>query len=112
MASKQTWVILGIVGVCFVLACIFFTRSAATPVPMQQSLTSGNVTEYVKAHISELSPVREQVGGTFFVTSIDAREGAGVVSYEDGHNAYTADFTYSRKADGTPRIDSFVVRAN
>jgi hypothetical protein len=52
----------------------------------------------------------EVLGGTFYVTAIEATDGSGTVSYEDGHNAYTADFTYSFRADGSVSVDSFTVR--
>lgn len=74
----------------------------------ERAITS--VESYVRANIRQLSPEPEVLGGTFFVTSIDVREdGTGSVSYEDGHNAYDADFTYSVDQLGQPHIDSFVV---
>jgi hypothetical protein len=110
MASKQTSLVLAIVGVGVVLALIFFARTATAPVQTNTASTPIDITEYVKKHISELSPVHEQVGGKFFVTSVEAHGGAGTASYEDGHNAYTADFTYSANDKGAPHVDSFVVR--
>lgn len=70
---------------------------------------SADAESYIRAHISELSPLEEQLGGTFFVTKIEVHEGAGFVEYEDGHNAYVADFTYSSGTDGIA-VDSFVIR--
>jgi hypothetical protein len=69
-----------------------------------------SVEDYVRSRISELSPIKEQVGGTFYVTAIEAVDGSGVVSYEDGHNAYTADFTYAIDAAGRPAVTGFVIR--
>ena len=69
-----------------------------------------SIEEYVSKNISTLSTEPEQLGGTFYVTSIEAKDGSGVVSYEDGHNAYTADFTYSTNESGSFSVDSFVVR--
>lgn len=69
-----------------------------------------DIESYVKNDISNLSPVKEQLGGTFYVTEIETEDGAGAVSYEDGHNAYTADFTYTIAADGKPTITNFTVR--
>jgi hypothetical protein len=65
---------------------------------------------YVRENISSLSPEAEVLGGTFYVTEVEAKEGVGVVEYEDGHNAFTADFTYERGASGSPAITSFTVR--
>lgn len=69
-----------------------------------------DIETYVKTAISDLSPIKETVGGKFYVTSIETNNGKGVVSYEDGHNAYTADFTYSVNAEGKPTIVDFIVR--
>lgn len=69
-----------------------------------------SVESYVSQNISELSPIKEQVGGTFYVTSIEVMDGKGVVSYEDGHNAYTADFTYTSSDLTGHSITSFVIR--
>lgn len=79
----------------------------ASSTPPSQS----KVKAYVRENISTLSPEPEQLGGTFFVTSISTSNGnMGVAEYEDGHNAYTADFTYSKNKAGEVVIDSFVVR--
>ena len=78
--------------------------------PAEQSARYMDIESYVRNSISELSPVKEQLGGTFYVTSIETHGGTGIVSYEDGHNAYTADFTYTIDEEGKPTIDSFIVR--
>ncbi len=69
-----------------------------------------DIESFVRNSISELSPIEAQLGGTFYVTAIQTNNGAGTVSYEDGHSAYTADFTYSVAQDGRPSIESFTVR--
>lgn len=69
-----------------------------------------DIATYVSSNISELSPVKEQLGGKFYVTSIQAKDGRGTVSYEDGHNAYTADFTYTINDEKGIVITSFSVR--
>ncbi|MEK7511061.1 MAG: hypothetical protein AAB582_02410 [Patescibacteria group bacterium] len=69
------------------------------------------VETYIKEHISELSTEAEVLGGTYYVTSVHAENGTGTVSYEDGHVAYTADFTYIHVKDsGNISISSFVIR--
>lgn len=69
-----------------------------------------SIDNYVKLYISELSPVPEVLGGRFYVTSIETKNGKGVVSYEDGHNAYTADFAYTSNEETGVSVISFVVR--
>ncbi|HEX5774531.1 MAG TPA: hypothetical protein VFY28_01035 [Candidatus Paceibacterota bacterium] len=74
------------------------------------SETQVSIEDYVRTHISELSPEEAVLGGTFYVTAIEASNGTGVVSYEDGHIAFTADFTYETATDGMPAVTSFVIR--
>lgn len=69
-----------------------------------------DIEAYVRQNISVLSPAPEELGGTFFVTKISTKNGSGTVEYEDGHNAYTADFTYESDAEGKPVVRSFIVR--
>jgi len=70
-----------------------------------------SVEQYVSDNISELSPVDAVLGGTFYVTEIEAEGGKGVVSYEDGHIALTADFIYTVDEErGGILISSFIVR--
>lgn len=65
---------------------------------------------YIEEHIGDLSPVSPALGGHFYVTSVEAHGGAGTVEYEDGHLAFTADFTYKVDAQGNVAVDSFTVR--
>jgi hypothetical protein len=69
-----------------------------------------DIETYVKQSISALSPQKEVLGGTFYVTRIEAHGGTGTVYYEDGHNAYVADFTYDVDEAGKPSVRTFVVR--
>jgi hypothetical protein len=65
------------------------------------------VTVHINENISQLSPVKEVLGGTFYVTDITfLDERRGIVQYEDGHIALEADFTYtvSDDADVTVRL--------
>lgn len=79
------------------------TDSAPSAAPM-------TIEEYVRQNISALSPEQAVLGGTYYVTSIEAHGGAGTVSYEDGHVAHTADFTYSVDEQGRPSVQTFVIR--
>jgi len=83
---------------------------SVSPAPVTDVPRAVSVETYIKKHIREFSPVKEQLGGTFYVTEVEAHGGAGSVSYEDGHNAYTADFRYAIDEFGMISIDSFVVR--
>lgn len=69
-----------------------------------------SVETYVRQHITELSPVKEVLGGKFYVTEIHASGGRGLVAYEDGHNAYLAEFTYSIRSDVGIIIESFYIK--
>jgi hypothetical protein len=80
---------------------------------IDQSTTQNRVMSienYVTLYISELSPVSEELGGRFYVTSISADKGNGVVEYEDGHNAYVADFSYSYEDNEAIKMESFKIR--
>lgn len=86
-------------------------REIARSLTVSEPVQSGESVEaYVAANISTLSPMPEVLGGTFYITAIEAADGAGTVSYEDGHVAYTADFTYSFREDGSVSVDTFTVR--
>lgn len=98
--------ILIIIGIIIAVAAFYLVSRTQHSADVQSTDVAG----YVVAHISELSPVAASLGGTFYVTSIRSSAGDGVVEYEDGHNAYTADFTYSSSKRNGIRIDSFAVR--
>lgn len=69
-----------------------------------------SVEDYIKLNISSLSPVTPSLGGMFYVTKIEAHGGAGTVVYEDGHQAYIADFTYNTDENTGIKITAFAVR--
>lgn len=52
------------------------------------------------------------MGGTFYVTEIEVEpeENKGKVKYEDGHNSYEAEFTYTASDQAGYSITSFVVK--
>jgi hypothetical protein len=92
-----------------------------TPAPQQETRTTTtsapqgklmSVEAYVTQNISALSPIKETMGGTFYVTEIEVEpeENKGKVEYEDGHNAYVAEFTYTSNDRTGHTITSFVVR--
>jgi hypothetical protein len=68
-----------------------------------------SVTSYISKNISALSPEKEVLGGTFYVTNITFDAGTGTVEYEDGHNAYTARFSYEFSDTGRVSITSFEI---
>lgn len=69
-----------------------------------------NIEMYISQNISELSPIKEELGGSFFVTDVQAKDGKGVVEYEDGHNPYVATFTYEINSSGDIVITSFEIK--
>lgn len=71
-----------------------------------------SVESYVTQNISLLSPIKETMGGTFYVTEIEVEplENKGHVKYEDGHNAYEADFTYLSDDRTGHTILSFLIK--
>ncbi len=86
------------------------TSATVEGVDMRALEESGLANNYVSENIRTLSPEPEVLGGTFYVTSIQSGSGTGVVSYEDGHNAYTADFAYTIDASKAVTITSFTIR--
>jgi hypothetical protein len=85
------------------------------PVPNPSQENAGgdrmmDIATYVSLNISTLSPEAAVLGGTFYVTEIRTEDGVGYVKYEDGHNAYVADFTYTTNETSGHVITSFTVR--
>ncbi|HEX2792613.1 MAG TPA: hypothetical protein VHO23_02765 [Candidatus Paceibacterota bacterium] len=113
------WVILAfVIAVLGVVAFFLVPNEAAAPhesaevpaAPAQMQGDPGTAAEaYVRANIGQLSPTPPVLGGTFYVTEIEAENGAGTVAYEDGHVAFTADFAYALTDKGIS-ISSFVIR--
>lgn len=68
-----------------------------------------SVTSYISKNISALSPEKEVLGGTFYVTNITFDAGTGTVEYEDGHNAFIADFSYEFTESGQVDVTSFII---
>jgi hypothetical protein len=77
----------------------------------QNKLPQTLVENYLKENISTISTEKEVLGGKFYITDLKLNNGSsGVVSYEDGHNAFVADFTYDISTEGNITINSFVIR--
>jgi hypothetical protein len=86
------------------------TPTNTTPTTNQPSGKLMSIESYVTQNISTISPEKEVLGGTFYVTEIEASDGSGIVKYEDGHNAFVADFTYTASDREGIDITSFIVR--
>lgn len=61
-----------------------------------------NVEKYLKDNISAISPVKEKLGGKWYVLSytLDVQNNAGTVTYEDGHTQEKRTFSYSADVSG------------
>lgn len=112
--------ILALIIIAIALFVIFKREKLFTPAPSQTASTTEqtdramSLENYIKLNISELSTqagTPEVLGGKFYVTEILVAEGSGLVKYEDGHNAYTANFTYTTEPNhGAITITSFDVK--
>jgi hypothetical protein len=100
-----------IVIVILGLSGYFFIDLKKEPTQIEDVQTDKSVSAmgYVYKNISTLSPEKEVLGGTFYVTNITADSGVGTVSYEDGHNAFTADFSYTFSDTGEVKITRFEI---
>ena len=92
------------------LGYAFWPREAPMPQGKVMSVES-----YVSQNINELSPEPAVLGGTFYTTAVEITPtgegvGTGIVSYEDGHVAYIADFSYSADDFKGVQISNFTVR--
>ncbi len=68
------------------------------------------IESYIRTNLATLSPVPPTLGGTFYVTRIKLLNGTGTVNYEDGHQAYVANFSYSVSDDNkVVSVTSFVL---
>lgn len=112
--------LIGLLVICLVTVALFFykgnsTQQAVVQEEMEQSEQQGklmSIESYVTQNISLLSPEKEVLGGTFYVTKIEVEpeEKKGYVEYEDGHVAFAADFTYTADDVEGITITSFVIR--
>jgi len=53
------------------------------------------IKDYLANHLSESAPIKEVLGGKFFLTRIEFKSAnEALLDYEDGHNAYRAKVNY------------------
>lgn len=109
----QKAIVIPLIVIAMLVAGLGYAFWPHTSVQPQGKVQS--IEDYLKAHISELSTESAVLGGTFYVTAIQltptgAGEGMGIVEYEDGHMAYTADFNYSADDFRGTEITNFVTR--
>ncbi len=90
-----------IIAFVIVFAGIFLY--AANIVLQEKSI----VENYIRAHISEISPEKEVLGGKFYITQISFSSHNGIVDYEDGHNSFRAAFEYAVNIFGRTMITHF-----
>lgn len=110
--KKIERIAIAVTGIIVATALVSLLMSARESMqkPVPQTGRNMDIESYVRNNISDLSPQKETVGGKFYVTNIETESGSGTVEYEDGHNAYTADFTYTIDESGKPEIASFNIR--
>ena len=109
--EKRIIILVSVAGIAAAALLVIFVMppAAAAPAPAASDKIM-SIESYVSQHIADLSPEKEVLGGHFYVTDIHAADGKGVVSYEDGHVAYTADFTYEATDQTGIHISSFTIR--
>jgi len=99
---KKIIILLIVIG-----AVVFYmTKGGSEGEPADKNTS---IQSYITQNISNLSPEKETLGGKFYITEIEAMDGKGIVWYEDGHNAFRADFTYKSSKKGY-EITSFTIR--
>ncbi len=68
------------------------------------------VYNYLRDHVSELSPTKEVLGGKFYLTDLKMMSSStAIVSYEDGHIALKANVVFSGDKDLNIKINKFEV---
>lgn len=74
--------------------------TTSTPVsnenPRLSNTDKALVKDYLKAKLSQLSPIPESLGGTFYLTElIFTSTTSADIAYEDGHHSYQATINFS-----------------
>lgn len=68
------------------------------------------LSEYLMNNISVISPIKEVLGGKFFITNLDCRNSnLCEVEYEDGHILLKASFNYSIGVEKIVMIENFKI---
>jgi len=89
------------------------TTTSTVPATSTVPSVVTTIDEYLREHISELSPASAVLGGTFYVTSVRrTSDTTAVVQYEDGHIALTADVKFQTTQSNGIVVEDFVVRKN
>jgi len=66
------------------------------------------VGDHIRGNISDLSPEKKVLGGSFYITNIEFLDASSaLVEYEDGHKAYTAKADFTITPDEEVTINSF-----
>jgi hypothetical protein len=87
------------------------TTTTPEVLPNDAPVPHTTIDEYLRTHITELSPAPAVLGGTWYVTSVHHTSPTTlVVQYEDGHIALTADVQYTMTEQGEVVVEAFVVR--
>ena len=107
--KRYLWIIV-IIGVLFVGFLVARETKENTNVPIVNDQVL--VENYIREHITTLAPEQPVLGGTWYVTNvrIDSIIKTGSMSYEDGHIAGEATFTYVR--DGNQIVIHDVKKSN
>lgn len=113
--NKNHILIVGILVIAIAAGIAAFRSPAtesetATTTATVKKVKPLTIQEYIKQNISKLSPEKEVLGGKFYIVKIEAHGGTGTVIYEDGHNAFKADFKYEIDEEGNPSVTSFEIR--
>ena len=98
-----------VVAVALLVIIFAMPKVAAAPAPVPAGKLM-SIESYVSLNIATLSSVKASAGGKFYTTSMQAAGGKGIVSFEDGHNSYVADFTYEMSDQTGIHVTSFTVR--
>jgi hypothetical protein len=91
-------VVIIVIGAGFLI----FKSPALAPTPNVVVDIKQNVENYLRENISEISPVKAVLGGTWYVVSdtVDLEKNSGTVEYEDGQISETKNFTYTTNEKG------------
>lgn len=131
MKNKITWTIVGVFII--VLISLFLTKSvnedswictdkgwmphgnpsSLKPTTLCSKIEKEQIVEkYLNENISTISPIKEVLGGKFYITKlIWAGDNSGVIEYEDGHIVLAATFDYEIKT-GNSSIGNEVIIEN